>query len=165
MHRATPAALSILTYNERWSGQTSDRAMAGEAWNAIEQRWHSFSVDLETGTVDGGVYLEIIRGHLAYPDFESLRADLGPRSQPTSLPFMPVLVAVGAEAWGSQGFSNLDLKPHGEVSLGDPDFYALIARSSASELRVELCGGSHARTLRLPAGAILQRSRCDWLRA
>ena len=30
--------------------------LAGEAWSPVEDRWLPFSVDLETGRIDGGSY-------------------------------------------------------------------------------------------------------------
>ena len=36
-----------------------DQRILGQAWNAIEQRWQPFSIDLANGAVDGGAYVEV----------------------------------------------------------------------------------------------------------
>lgn len=50
------------TQRVSWDGfdnVTLDRErLLGQAWNAIDQCWQPFSIDLATGTVEGGAYIE-----------------------------------------------------------------------------------------------------------
>jgi hypothetical protein len=46
-----------------WDGfdqiDVGERQITGQAWSPVQDRWLPFSVDLQTGAVEGGSYIEI----------------------------------------------------------------------------------------------------------
>ena len=87
-----------------WDGfdvlTVGDRRIDGRAWNAVQQQWQPFAVDVVTGAVSGAAYDEMAQQAIAVGIELNLRRFLAPRVHPVVGRISQVLGGIAAIALG-----------------------------------------------------------------